>query len=120
MPSTRILLVDLPNLVHDMFARVIEREDSVHVVGHARDSAAIEQAVRETDPEYVIVGLDDGDLPPTCRRFLDDRAKVRLLGVAAVDGRAYLYELKPERLEIGSVSPGELIESIRALTARAA
>jgi hypothetical protein len=103
-----------------MFARVIEGDDAVRMVGHARDPDAIEEAVRATDPEYVIVGLEAGALPPSCRRFLDERAKVRLLGVAAVDGRAYLYELKPERLELGSLSPGELIESIRALTAEAA
>jgi hypothetical protein len=114
--SPRILVLDLPNLVSDMVASAAESR-AVRVLGPPRSSVEIEREVLEHDPEFVIVGLDNHRLPAGAREFLAERAKVRLLGIETVEGHAYLYELKPDRIALGSVTPGELLDAIESLSA---
>lgn len=121
MLKTRVLLVDMPRLLRDMIARAIEAQDDMQVVGEAPNPSAIGSAVTETDPEFVIVGLERAELPRDCAAFLSHRARPRLLGIEAVDGRAFLYELRPDRIRLGdgSVTPEELVSALRAAAARA-
>jgi DNA-binding NarL/FixJ family response regulator len=119
--KTRVLLVDMPRLLRDMIARAIEAQDDMQVVGEAPNPSAISTAVAATEPEFVIVGLEHAELPRDCSEFLGSRARPRLLGIEAVDGRAFLYELRPDRVRIGegSVTPDELVSAVRAAAARA-
>lgn len=117
--KTRVLLVDMPQLLRDMMSHAIDSQADMGVVGEEPDPAAIAAAVELTRPEFVIVGLDHRELPAGCRDFLDARATPRLLGIEAQDGHAYLYELRPERIAVGSGSatPEGLIAVIRGVVA---
>jgi DNA-binding NarL/FixJ family response regulator len=119
--KTRVLLLDMPRLLRDMLARAIDAQPDMWVVGLEGSPSAIERAVHDTAPEFVVVGLDQAELPADCRRFLNSRARPRLLGIEAVDGRAFLYELRPEKERIGetSITPDELVGAIRSAAARA-
>jgi DNA-binding NarL/FixJ family response regulator len=121
MAKTRVLLVDMPRLLRDMIARAIESHADMHVVGEVAHPSAIAGAVRETEPEFVIVGLEHAQLPRDCSEFLGSRARPRLLGVEAVDGHAFLYELRPDRVPIGhgSVTPDELVAAIGEAASKA-
>ena len=112
---TRVLLIDMPRLLRDMLARAIDAQPDMYVVGEEGHPSAIKRAVRETDPEFVVVGLEHAELPAECQLFLRKRATPRLLGIEAFDGRAFLYELQPERERIGeaSITPDELVSAIR-------
>jgi DNA-binding NarL/FixJ family response regulator len=122
MQRTRVLLVDMPRLLRDMLARAIDAQPDMWVVGQEQHPASITRAVRDTQPEFVIVGLERAELPVDCQEFLRRRATPLLLGIEAVDGQAFLYELRPERARIGaaSITPDELVAAIRAAAARAA
>lgn len=122
MAKTRVLLLDMSLLLRDMIGRAIECQPDIEVVGTAPHPSAIAGAVEETEPEFVIVGLEHAELPQDCRQFLEGRSWPRLLGIEAVDGRAYLYELRPDRLRIGegSVTPDELVSAIRNAAAASA
>jgi hypothetical protein len=115
----RILLVDMPRLVRDMLVGAIERQADMAIVGQRPAVAALGEAVRESDAEFVILGLDDHRrLPPDGGRFLAERSRVRLFGIEAVDGEACLYELKPERVELGAVTPESVVRAIRRAASR--
>jgi DNA-binding NarL/FixJ family response regulator len=120
--KTRVLLIDMPRLLRDMLARAIDAQPDMHVVGQEAHPAAIERAVRDTEPEFVVVGLERAELPVEARLFLRRRATPRLLGIEAFDGRAFLYELQPERERVGesSITPDELVSAIRAAAGAAA
>ena len=119
--KTRVLLIDMPRLLRDMLARAIDAQPDMRVVGQEGHPAAIEQAVKDTEPEFVVVGLEHAELPADCQIFLRSRATPRLLGIEAVDGRAFLYELQPERERISeaSITPDELVSAIRTVAAGA-
>lgn len=80
---------------------------SVHSADQLRDLA------RATDPHVVVVGLSSAELPHDCLELLLERPRVRVLGIVENEGHAYLYELRPEQLEIGEVSPDDVVETIR-------
>jgi hypothetical protein len=67
----------------------------------------------------VIVGLADAELPPPAEQFLAEQGRLKVLGVEAQDGTAYLYELRPERAALGEVSPADVVAAIRRAAARA-
>jgi hypothetical protein len=81
-------------------------------------SDTLEDAVAREKPDAVIVPLENANLNAESRRFLAERVRVRVLGLGLRDGRAVLYELRPERSELGAVSPDELAEVVRTAVAR--
>ena len=114
----RILLVDMPRLVRDMLVGAIERQGDMRLVGQRPAVAALGEAVRECDAEFVILGLDERRLPPDGEAFFSERSRVRLFGIEAVEGDACLYELKPERVELGAVTPESVVREIRRAARR--
>jgi DNA-binding NarL/FixJ family response regulator len=109
----RVLLVDMPQLLRDLIEHAIATDPDLDVVGTEPDVEALERAAGETDPEFVIIGLDHGDLPESARAFLEARSRPRMLGLEADEGTAVLYELTPRRVPIGAVTPEELAGAIR-------
>jgi DNA-binding NarL/FixJ family response regulator len=115
-PSLRILVFDLPPLLRDLVQRALNgNEDITSVVAEASE---LERMVAETRPDVVIVPLGPEGLQAESRRFLEERSRVRVLGIGLRDGRAALYELRPRRSDLGEVTPDELAETVRAAVAR--
>jgi hypothetical protein len=44
---------------------------------------------------------------------------MKVLAIEEHQGRAFLYELRPEQIEIGEASPAEVVDTIRAAVQRA-
>lgn len=121
-PKTRVLLIDMPRILRDILARVIDAQPDMCVVGQERHPSVFQSAVQESEPEFVVVGLEHGDLPVECQISLESGAKPRLIGVELTDGRVFLYRLqpKPERISETSLMPAGVAAAIRIATARAA
>jgi DNA-binding NarL/FixJ family response regulator len=114
----RVLLVDMPRLLRDLIERAVANHPELTVVGTEPDVDAFGRAAAEVGAEFVIVGLEGGELPPGANSFLAERASAKVLGVEADDGTAFLYELRPRRVPIGAVTPDELAGAIRAAAER--
>jgi len=90
------------------------------VVGRTAALDDLLELARATEPDVVIVGLHDSRLPSPCLDLLLERPRVKVLGIEEQEGRAQLYELRPEQVELGEVSPEEVVHSIRAAVLRPA
>jgi DNA-binding NarL/FixJ family response regulator len=110
----------LPQLVAEMVERAVERQGDMALVGTATSLRELVALARRTKPDVVVVGLHDHDLPRDYLELLFDQPRTRVLGIAAHDGHAYLYELRPEQVELGEVSPDDVVESIRQAAGRPA
>jgi hypothetical protein len=44
---------------------------------------------------------------------------MKVLGLVTRSGRAHLYQLRPEQVSLGEVTPDELLRTIREATLRA-
>jgi DNA-binding NarL/FixJ family response regulator len=110
----RIVLVDMPRLLRDLIEHALSGQPDMVVVAAEPDVEALGAAARESEADFVIVGLEHGRLPGSAQELLDERARQRVLGVEAENGEAVLYELRPRRTPIGRASPAELATAIRA------
>lgn len=113
----RVLLVDMPRIPRELIARAVAAQPDMVVVGSTADLDDLSVAAHAAAPEFVIVGVADGELPPPAERFLDEQAQTKVLGVEAQDGTAYLYELRPRRAPLGEVSPADVVAAIRRAAA---
>jgi chemotaxis response regulator CheB len=113
-----ILLVDLSRLVGEMVERAVARTHDMGVVGRAASLGELYDVAQTTDPDVVIVGLHDAELPQACLDLLLERPRMKVLGIEEHGGHAQLYELRPEQVEIGEISPDEVVDTIRAAILR--
>jgi DNA-binding NarL/FixJ family response regulator len=101
-----------------MVERAVARQHDMAVVGRATSLGELLELARATAPDVVVIGLYDSELPEACLDLLWERPRVKVLGIEEHEGRAYLYELRPEQVEIGEVSPDEVVDTIRAAVQR--
>jgi hypothetical protein len=102
------LLFGLPRLLSEIIRRAIDKEADMVVVGVA------DQRRRTLDLTRVDVIVTAYDDQSVAVRMLRDRPGVRVFALAAHGKESLLYELRPHRVTLGEVSPGELIVHIRA------
>jgi hypothetical protein len=50
--------------------------------------------------------------------LLLERPRVKVLGLHEHEGQAWLYELRPDQIEIGEVSPEDVVHTIREAAQR--
>jgi DNA-binding NarL/FixJ family response regulator len=101
-----------------MVEGAVVRSHDMGVVGRTSLLADLPDLARETDPDVVIVGIQDDEFPSECVELLLERPRMKVLALEELAGRARLYELRPERVEIGEVSADEVVETIRAAVRR--
>lgn len=109
----RLLVVGLSTLAHDLIAAVAA--DGIELV--QSPSGDLVHALHTEDIDFVLVSLERTELPNNVRRYLADQAHVRVIGVRETDGRAFLYQLRPEIRELGEVAPVDLVDAIRRAAA---
>jgi DNA-binding NarL/FixJ family response regulator len=117
----QILVVDMPLLLRDLIEEAVVAQPDMHLLASVSDPEALVAATAESRPDFVLLGVSAADadgFPPECLRLLDENPRTKALGIEAVDGRAYLYELRPERTEIGEVAPEDVVRAIREAAAR--
>lgn len=64
-----------------------------------------------TGVDVIVTAYDDQQ---AAVRMLRDQPSVRVFALAGHGKESLLYELRPHRVALGEVSPGELIDHIRA------
>ena len=73
----------------------------------------LRETLEEHDADFVITGADVLR-PDDVDALLEARPRMKVLAVVG-DGRdAFLYELRPQKVPLGEVSPHTLLEAIRA------
>lgn len=119
MGTLRILVVGMPRLVRDMIERTIKAQPDMEVIvdEHGVDGLGGDGG---SAPDFVVCGLDFPWLPDEFRTLLEEQPRAKVLGIDAAGGHAYLYELRPQRVAIGEVSPEDIVEAIRLAAAGSA
>lgn len=90
------------------------------VVGRLGSSTGLLELARMTDPDVVMIGFTQPQLPADCLPLFAENATLTVLGVEEQRGLAHLYQLRPHRLELGEVAPLDLVGYIRSATRRPA
>jgi DNA-binding NarL/FixJ family response regulator len=119
LEQIRILLVDMPRLAREMIDAAVAAQNDMRVVATTANSSELTAAADTVRPSFVIVGLDGDELPAEALSLFDEQPRLKVLGLEADAGRAYLWQLRPEKRPLGELSPAAVVEVIRGVAAPA-
>jgi len=110
LERTRILLVEMPRMLRDIVVGVLADKPNMEVVAEAAAMSEVPETVLETGADVVVVGRDD---PPLADTLLERAPGLRILAMTADGRESWLYELCPQRVPLGEISPERLVSEIR-------
>lgn len=107
----RVFVREVPRLVLDVLGHAINSQPDMEMIA---DQSPIGPVPDDPDaPDVVLIGDAGGTrtAPPAGLLWRWPRSRVLLL---ALDGhRAAMHMLKPEQVQLGELSPAEVVHSIR-------
>jgi len=106
----RVLVANRPRLIRELILATFADQPDIEIVGEIRDGEfeIIARTVDETQPEFLILGLDKPEArPPLCDALLRRHPEMKILAVADNNESSVFYWAK---LDIRS-SPLETSES---------
>jgi DNA-binding NarL/FixJ family response regulator len=110
LERTRILLADMPQMLRDIVAGILVPEPDLEVVAETAAVNGLPDAVSRFGADVVIVGRDDPSLATT---LMEGAPRIKVLAVTAGGRESWLYELRPQRVSLGEISPQRLVDEIR-------
>lgn len=88
----RVLVANRPRLMRDLVLATISDQPDIEVLGALEDDSKIAQAVAESQPDFVIVGLDTPDKRPSiCDYLLSRHPLVKVLAVASEQDNSVFF-----------------------------
>lgn len=117
MEPIKILLVGMPRLMADIIEFGLDAHPDMLIVGKLDSRAELVAQTRRTHPDFLVLDLDDARLPEECDAMFAESPHMRVLGLERDGAEAALYELRPRRAALGSISPSELAIAIRSANA---
>ncbi|MGH2768548.1 MAG: hypothetical protein ACRDIF_06290 [Actinomycetota bacterium] len=113
MRKIRVLLVDIPGILSEIFKEIIALEPDTKVVGELANAAGLRAAVDLTAPNVVILGLSDSALPAVCGELLMAYPSLRIMALVAEGRGGFLFELRPRKIYIGEMSSETVLAALR-------
>jgi len=114
---TKVLLVEMPQMLRDIIKEIVEKQPDMEVVGTASERADTIRMLGGVRADVVVIGLRDSDSADDLEWLWKVERHLAVLGLTADARQAFLYLLRPERTSLGEVSPEALVAAIHAATA---
>lgn len=74
---------------------------------------ALLELVRSTAPDVLVLGVSEADPTAQLLPLLAERASMSVVGIDAARGVGHVFELRPNRIALGAVSPEDVATAIR-------
>src|SRR5437870_2519325 len=103
----------MPRMLGDIVAETVVAERDMELVGKLRGTSSLLHSVQRSNPHVVVLG---GHTPSLAASLLEKRPRLKVLAVTDYGLESWLYELRPNRVRLGEVSPHQLIHEIREAT----
>lgn len=111
MPPTRIVLIDMPRMLRDIVKELVLAQPDMQIVGEYEADTSLGAAVERTEAEFVISGVPTDEAGAGA--LLGERPHVKVLAVEADARQTFLWELRPQKVALGEISPRTLLGAIR-------
>lgn len=119
MELIRILIVGMPCLASDMIADALRRQSDMTVVQGPDSTEALPRAVEQADPDVVVIGGDRWAMAAEVPALLLRRPTMKVLGLETTGGgQGHLFEMRPQHVAIGSLTPLDLVSAVRSAVKR--
>jgi DNA-binding NarL/FixJ family response regulator len=113
MSNIRVLIRDAPTMLRDILEQVISNEHDMEVIP---EPVVPMQGLleRPPSPDVVVVGAGDSEPAARARGLLVRWPGSHVLMITARGHRVLRYELLPRGIDLGEMSPDQLVQAIRS------
>lgn len=118
MKPIRVLVANRPRLMRELVIATISDQPDIEIVGEIDQETGIEQAVKETQPDFLIVALDGPNrLPESCQLVLKRYPNTKIIAIAADRNSSVFYwaSLHVQSNEIEASEAG-VLNALRGIT----
>lgn len=113
MSPVDVVLVDMPQMLHDIIREQIAGVRGLRVAADLRDVERLDEAVTRGPADVVIAGADVLDTAHV-DRLLAARPSLAVLTIDREGRETVLCELRPHRQRLGELCPERLLEVVRS------
>ena len=116
MSNIRVLIRDAPAMLRDILEQAIVNQPDMEVI--PEPFVPMQAAAEEVSPDVVVVDVNDADSGEDARALLFRWPGSHVLTIAARGHMVRRYELLPRRVDLGEMSPDQLVQAIRSAFAQ--
>jgi hypothetical protein len=119
--KVNVLLVGMRGILGEIVREIVADQPDMEIAGELQDLGELRSS-RRLDRSGVVIACrdDESELPDDIRDLLGRHPGLTLLTVRGDGRHGSIYRLRPEKIPLGDVSPGALVDAIREpTTARA-
>jgi DNA-binding NarL/FixJ family response regulator len=116
LTEIRIVLLSLRGLLHDLIKAVLAGSPDLSVVAECSDPADLPALIARSGAEVVVCDLDESTALDVGTRLFEPHLRVKVIAVQDDGQRAVLWELRPQRRELGDLSVPGFVEAVRRVT----
>ena len=111
MSTIRVLIRDAPTMLRDILEQAIVNQPDMEVIS---EPVVTRQTPAEDVPDVVVVDVNDTDSGEGARALLFRWPASHVLTIAARGHMVRKYDLAPRRVDLGEMSPDQLVHAIRS------
>jgi len=118
MKPIRVLVANRPRLMRELVMATISDQPDIEVVGEIQEESEIQGAVDKTQPDFLIVALDDQDrLPSFCQSILQSHLQIKIIAIAPERNSTMFYwaSLRVQSNQIEASETG-VLNALRGIT----
>jgi len=116
MSNMRVVLRDVPKMLRDILERAISDELDMEIV--SEPISKLMESPRTDDRRLspdVVISTSDSQPAEGARSLLAQWPRSHVLIITERGGKVLWYELSPRGVDLGEMSPDQLVQTIRSL-----
>ena len=116
MSNMRVVIRDVPKMLRDILERAISDEIDMEIVSESISKLMVSPRTddRRLSPD-VVVSTSDSQPAEGARSLLAQWPRSHVLIITERGGKVLWYELSPRGVDLGEMSPDQLVQTIRSL-----
>jgi DNA-binding NarL/FixJ family response regulator len=117
LKQTRILIVAMPRMLHEIVETTLSSQPDMTVTGPVRRKESVAAAARRVRADLVILRESQEGAAATPWQVLNQKPRLKVLAISGDGHRVTRYELRPHQVVIHEISPEHLVDAVRAAMA---
>ena len=113
MVGIRILLVEMPRMVHDVVEDIVGVEPDLYVVADGVEADALVERVERERPDVVMLWVESASPPAMCEELLSRFPRLAVVALEDRGERGSIYMMRPRRFRVAEISRTRLVTAIR-------
>jgi chemotaxis response regulator CheB len=119
MKNIRVLVANRPRLMRELVLATIADQPDIEIVGEIQDESEIENAIKSTEPDFLIVALEKSNrLPAVCDFVLQNHPRMKVIAISPNRNSSIFYwaslQIKSSQIEASEDGVLGALRGVRA------